>query len=151
MNEIRDEEKLLTSPLDTPEISSAAVEKPLLTTKEFLATTPQHELAHIFGTAPENVFKNTPLGGMPSAAQDAIAAELKKFSEPLPLAEKETVKPETPATAGAVPATPKAPRKHRILRFFGITVLILFVLLVGFYIWGGILKERGFTDTSSQQ
>lgn len=157
MDETKVGEKFLPNPLDTPEILNAQLEKPLLSTEEFIKTTPHHELKNMFGSIPYQVPepKSPPLPPMPpTPAPPEIKVtpivEPPKIFEPLV---------ETPAPKEATTPTPKteslekAKPKLSIGKIFLGLFLILLVLLIGLYIWGGILKDRGVsvtTETSPQ-
>lgn len=124
MNGTNGVEKLLKSPLDTPEISSTQMEKPLLTTEEFIKTTPAHELKNLFGAIPD---------------RDAKPKNFQPTATPVI---KATPSVQTPK----IEKTQK--EKMAVGKFFLGLFLILLVLLIGLYVWGGILKEKDTLSTT---
>lgn len=150
----KDEEKFLPNPLDTPEILTAQLEKPLLSTEEFIKTTPSHELKNMFGAIPDKAPepKIAPPAPVPTPPAPpvikVVPAVAPKIFEP---AVKISPKKETLAPAPTTPTPEKA--KISLGKIFLGLFLILIALLIGLYVWGGILKERGVsptTETSSQ-
>ncbi|GEM_PF-2664672 len=140
MDETKDDKKLLRSSLDTPEILSAQLEQPLLTTEEFIKTTPPHELKNVFGMGPGEI--SQPKVSPPSSPEQVSKIKAIQFSElPKIFEPAATVSPQ------------KEKSKHSVGTFFLGLFLIVVILLIGLYIWGGILKERGVstaTETLSQ-
>ncbi|MEK7574752.1 MAG: hypothetical protein AAB511_00795 [Patescibacteria group bacterium] len=96
--------------------------------KEFMATTPAHELGNVFGATPgSQVWK-------PEAATVAP----KTWSAP----EKETTKfvPVKPLTV--MPASEPANKpKRSILKIIRNIFFTVLIILVGLYIWGAILAR----------
>ena len=132
-----EEEKLLTSPLDIPEIVSVKMDRPLLTTKEFLATTPPHELANIFG-ATEETMKQRAASAPAISDEEAALSTTKNFSvnpDYTPL--KVHMKPETRYII-----MPPLKQKHQVISFLTSLILLSFITLIGLYIWGGILANE---------
>lgn len=143
----KEEEKLLFNPLDTPEILSAQLEKPLHGTEQSIKTTPRHELKNIFGATPDKTPEPKivpPISTSSAAIEPAIkvqpaAKTTKNFDLATPTQhEKETA---TSRVATKNPETVK-PKRSIGTFLFGV-FFVLLILLIGLYIWGGIIKERG--------
>ena len=101
---------------------------PVKSAKEFLATTPAHELGNVFGTAPgTKVWK-------PEAA--TVAAKM--WSAP----EKEATKfvPVKPLTV-MPPAEPQTKPRRSIFKIIRNVFFAILIILVGLYIWGAILAR----------
>ena len=138
MDENQTEEKLLGSPLDTPELVSGDGPKPFLSTKEFLANTPHHELASIFGTAHAETPKSETPTPSAKMAQEKSEPPTRNLSEGLPsLSEKETPKQET----HDAPTKVKKPKRY-LLGFFAAFLVFSVIALVALYTWGGMLEEE---------
>ena len=156
MDETKVGEKFLPNPLDTPEILSAQLEKPLLSTEEFIKTTPHHELKNMFGALPDKAPEpKSPLPPAPPAPKPPepkvtpIVETPKNFYSAGETAPKREVFTQPPITESPAKEKPKWSLGKFLL---GLLVVIL-ILLVGLYIWGGILKDRGVstaTETLSQ-
>ncbi|KKU66923.1 MAG: hypothetical protein UX89_C0018G0021 [Parcubacteria group bacterium GW2011_GWA2_47_16] len=148
MDETKVGEKFLPNPLDTPEILTAQLEKPLLSTEDFIKTTPHHELKNMFGAVPDKAPEpKSPTPPPPPAPKPPVpkitpATETPKIFVP---AVKASTKRETPTPPTTSQATVK-PKRSLGKFILGLLVMIL-ILLVGLYIWGGILKDRGVSPT----
>ena len=129
------DEKLLKSPLDTPELTSAETAEPTLTVKDFVKTTPDHELKNLFGLSPKETLKPLKVG------------EEKNTFTPLSyyLPKKES---QVKTNPWSEPTTePKTGKKT--LRFPAWLSLVFIIIFIGLYIWGGILKGRGYSVPAS--
>lgn len=152
MDETKVGEKFLPNPLDTPEILDAPPLRPLLSTEEFLKTTPHHELKNMFGAIPDKAPEPKIVPPQPQSLTPAvptikvtpIAEPPKTFKPPIkPAAQKEVSVP-SPTVENPAKIKPKFSLGKVFLGLF----LLLLVLLIGLYVWGGILKERGIPPTT---
>jgi len=114
MNENFEHEKLLPNPFNE-ELLPSGETAPRLSAKEFIKTTPTHELNDIFGILPEKFFA-------PSISTSP------------------TTKPVTESNSSLTPGQkPKLLKKFA--RGLAILILIIFILVVALYIWGYFLKN----------
>lgn len=137
MDKTLNDEKFLINPLDTPELPPSGETTPLLTTKEFIKTTPSHELKNVFGQSLEEIIAPTWAPPPPIAKSEETAREFKNLQKNfLNVFKKETAK----SNPSPLP-TPKAGLVKKIFRIVITLFLIVFILMVALYIWGALLQK----------
>ena len=188
MDETKDDKKLLRSPLDTPAILSAQLEQQLLTTEDFIKTTPTHEMKNLFGTTNKEIPKPTGFEPLTAPKPAGAISNLEKFRDELVRLSKNKKEPEqikitVPSVPTAAPApeieipeppktfsaviptfskkepdyttpsvvtTPKVKAGMTMAKFFTGLLFVILTLLIGLYIWGGILEKRQATTSSAE-
>ncbi len=107
------DEKLLTGTEAEKFLPSGSGENyPMQSAKEFLTRTPEHELKNVFGMAAEEKLESRiPL--------DTTETEHQKFEIPIP----------------------KERPRLSMLRFLGGFLLVMLILIIVLYIWGGMLAR----------
>ena len=102
--------------------------RPLLSTREFLKTTPHHELKNVFGISKEN--RPVELSALPG----------QKSTPPfLPPVFKNTSKETSESTDSSVRNKPGP--MHRSYSKIATTFLLIFIItIIALYIWGGVVK-----------
>ncbi|MCR4311310.1 MAG: hypothetical protein NUV54_01945 [Candidatus Taylorbacteria bacterium] len=134
------EEKLLSNPLDTPELTSGQPEK-MIQPDELIKTSADHELKNLFGMTPEEPLR-------------PFVKEELYHTQPSPIA---PIQPETvPAVTSKESATPTIAKENKpdtskkvsTVRFLVGLLLVAVIILTALYIWGGVLQERGVTIES---
>lgn len=137
MDETETDEKLLSGP-EPEKLLPAAENFPLLNAEEFLKRTPPRELKNIFGlTESRDVSKQEALSVLPVVQTETATPTPKTFQKFFPrLAEKESPKSALPITV-----MPKEKKSRRwVVRFAGSFFLLAIIVIVGLYIWGGVIK-----------
>jgi hypothetical protein len=117
-------------------LPSMEEEKRLMSGKEFIATTPIHELQNVFGIIDKDLPEQKNLGG-------ALPTDSKNQNEP---AEKFSFLPKLrkknpPLASVTIKPKENAGAWKKIFRFLEILVLIITLIVIGLYIWGGVLKN----------
>ena|SRR3989344_1472676 len=150
MDETKVSEKFLPNPLDTPEILTAQLEQPLLATDEFIKTTPAHELKNLFGAipdkAPEPKSPPPPPPPIPKPPTPKITQTIETPKNFQPAVKTPIIK-ETPVQSPLTVVQEKVKPKRSLRKFLLGLFFVILILLVGLYIWGGVLKERGISPS----
>jgi len=131
-------EKLIANPTE-PELLDSGETKPLLSGKEFIAKTSVADLKNVFGLTdkelPLQKISPTP---PPPNAQGPLSEKFSRFESLLP----ELRKKPTPPVQNATPQKKEVVGTGKNIPRFLITVfLIIIVIIIGLYIWGGIIKS----------
>jgi hypothetical protein len=131
------EEKLLANP-ETPEMLASGETHPYLSGKEFISKTSVEELKNVFGITDRELPNPKTLAETKLAVPANPKEQPEKFSF-LPKLIKKTPPPEQ-----AVPNTVKPEENSgtakKISRLATALLLIIILIIIGLYIWGGILK-----------
>ncbi len=103
--------------------------RPLLSTHEFLKTTPDHELKNVFGIAGGNQPLQTPVTPIQKSVPPFLPPVFKNISG------------EAFASSPAHAAQNKTKPKRIVLKIFTTFFLFLLTGIMILYIWGGVVKN----------
>lgn len=135
MNEETTKEPLLANP-PPQELLPSGETTPLLTAEQFIKTTPLHELKNVFGHTSEEIPASTLIPPLTPKSEET-SQEFKNLQKDfLSVSKKETAKP-----APAPLPVQKVGFWKRVFRIFAAVFLVLLIIMLALYIWGGLLQK----------